>query len=151
MFPFGHGLSYTTFKHDLPAVTFAAGAFKRASLEATEVVTPAKSASIGTAIVQVQNVGDRDGDDIVLLFAAPPFSEAEREENGSPLHNLIGFDRVHVRAGETVSVSIPISSYSMSFAGKKEGTRVAPAGGWKFWTGTAKDGQSGGGTVVELL
>ena len=144
-------MSYTVFEHASPAVRFVEGAFVKASAEATMSVTRAKSQPIGSALIRVTNTGWRDGDEVILLFAATPFTEQERSTNGAPLHNLIGFDRVHIRAGQTVSVHIPITAYSMSFAGAKAGTRVAAGGGWKFWTGSAEDGAKKESIIAELV
>lgn len=41
-----------------------------------------------------------DADDVVLGFLIPP----EAGKNGVPLKSLFGFERVHVKAGETVQV-----------------------------------------------
>ena len=46
------------------------------------------------------NTGSMDADDVVLGFLTPPGAG----QNGVPLKTLFGFGRVHVRAGETVSV-----------------------------------------------
>ena len=50
--------------------------------------------------VEVTNTGTRDADDVVLGFLTPPGSG----QDGVPLKTLFGFDRVHVKAGETVTV-----------------------------------------------
>merc|ERR1719181_1847316 len=50
--------------------------------------------------VNVTNTGKMDADDVVLGFLTPPGAG----QNGVPLKQLFGFERVHVKAGETVSV-----------------------------------------------
>ena len=50
--------------------------------------------------VAVTNTGAVDADDVVLGFVVPPGAG----EDGAPLQELFGFERVHVKAGETVSV-----------------------------------------------
>merc|ERR1711967_204358 len=50
--------------------------------------------------VKVTNTGSMDADDVVLGFLTPPGAGT----NGVPLKVLFGFERVHVKAGETVSV-----------------------------------------------
>jgi hypothetical protein len=42
------------------------------------------------------NTGDRDGDEVVMLFAAPPSADL----SGAPLRHLLDFKRVHVIAGQ---------------------------------------------------
>lgn len=112
---FGHGLSYTTFSYALVsqprvvsleplaallAETEAAGhQFVRS--EASERHGHASSwrAQVEYA-VNVTNTGKMDADDVVLGFIRPPGAG----QNGVPLRQLFGFERVHVRAGETVKV-----------------------------------------------
>jgi len=50
--------------------------------------------------VNVTNTGAKDADDVVLGFLTPPGAGV----NGVPLKVLFGFERVHVKAGETVTV-----------------------------------------------
>merc|ERR1712113_1076315 len=52
--------------------------------------------------VKVTNTGKMDADDVVLGFLVPPGAG----QNGVPLQTLFGFERIHVKAGETVSVDI---------------------------------------------
>ena len=47
-------------------------------------------------------VVDADSDHVVLGFITPPGAD----QNGTPLQTLFGFERVHVKAGETVTVYI---------------------------------------------
>ena len=60
-------------------------------------------AAAGPAIqyaVHVTNTGKVDADDVVLGFLVPPGAG----ERGVPLQTLFGFERVHVKAGESVTV-----------------------------------------------
>merc|ERR1712194_78710 len=50
--------------------------------------------------INVTNTGKIDADDVVLGFITPPGAGM----NGVPLRSLFGFERVHVKAGETVTV-----------------------------------------------
>jgi hypothetical protein len=50
--------------------------------------------------ISVTNTGDVDADDVVLGFLTPPNAGT----GGAPLKTLFGFERVHVKKGETVSV-----------------------------------------------
>lgn len=52
--------------------------------------------------VNVTNTGTVDADDVVLGFLKPPGAG----ENGVPLQSLWGFERIHVQAGATVTVSL---------------------------------------------
>ncbi|MET0861977.1 MAG: glycoside hydrolase family 3 C-terminal domain-containing protein [Microbacterium sp.] len=82
-YPFGHGLSYTRFEYDRLAV---------------EVVGDALEIQ-----VEVTNVGSRDGAEIVQFYSVPPKSGEDR-----PSHELVGFEKVEVVAGESVLVATRI-------------------------------------------
>merc|ERR1711953_1638436 len=70
----------------------------------TEHITKAVQTSNWRATVEyavnVTNTGGRDADDVVLGFLTPPGAG----KNGVPLKQLFGFERVHVKAGETTTV-----------------------------------------------
>jgi beta-glucosidase len=84
LFAFGHGLSYTTF-------TF--GDLR---------VEPSTIAPGGTAkvTVEVTNSGDREGDEVAQLYIHQRVSSVTR-----PVRELRGFERIHLRPGETRSVT----------------------------------------------
>lgn len=80
-FPFGFGLSYTRFVRDSLTV----------EIQNDQIV----------ASVNVSNVGDRKGDEVVQLYIGYENSAVERE------HKLLkGFDRVSLNPGETMRVSV---------------------------------------------
>ena len=79
LFPFGYGLSYTTFEYGDAAV-------KRGSL-----------------VIPLPNAGAVDGTEVVQLYISRP---ADKE---GPVKTLRGFKRVALKAGETVNVSIPLT------------------------------------------
>ena len=81
LFPFGYGLSYTTFAYSNLTVKQENG----------EVI----------ATVNVQNTGALDGDEVVQLYMSLPGSLRVR-----PIHALKAFKRVHIKAGETVTVTL---------------------------------------------
>lgn len=100
--PFGYGLSYTTWKYevvDAPKIVKLDGLSQQLQasgehLAMMQLVEPFK--------VQVTNTGSVDADDVVLAFASAPGAG----KNGIPLQDLVGFERVHVKAGETTTVMI---------------------------------------------
>lgn len=100
VYTFGSGLSYTTFKYEwatAPAagLTVSAGEFgvagDRSWLQAK--VTTSFS-------VTVTNTGKIAGDDVVLAFVTPPGAGTD----GQPLKQLIGFERVHLKPGQSQSI-----------------------------------------------
>src|SRR5690242_2380442 len=78
-YPFGHGLSYTTFAYSAPTVA------------------PARIAPDGRATVSVEvtNTGKRAGDEVVQLYIRAEVSRATR-----PVMELKGFRRVTLKPGE---------------------------------------------------
>ena len=88
LYPFGYGLSYTTFEYsDL-------------TLSATEMTA---DGSI-RASVKVTNSGKYDADEIVQLYIRDMVGTSAR-----PVKELKGFKRVHIKAGETAVVDFDIT------------------------------------------
>ena len=87
LYPFGFGLSYTTYAYSNLSVS-------RQRLAQGETIT------VG---FDVTNTGERDGDEIVQLYTHAQ-SQIER-----PLKELKGFDRIALKAGETRHVELPLS------------------------------------------
>ena len=113
VYKFGDGLSYTTFDS---ALAVGAGA--------------------ATATVAVTNRGAMDGDETVLLFAAPPAGIAGVD--GAPLQQLVAFKKVHVKAGHTANVELDIPAAKLAFGGRR-GDLLSPKGEWQFWVGPRSD------------
>ena len=89
-FPFGHGLSYTTFDWSAPTVT-------------------STSVASATVEVTVTNTGERAGSDVVQVYVAPPPSLFTRAA-----HQLAGVAKVHLDAGESQTVSIELRPRSFA-------------------------------------
>jgi beta-glucosidase len=113
LYAFGHGLSYTQFRYEnLHAMPAADG---------TVAVT-----------FDVTNTGERDGDEVVQLYATPPASSNPRER-----HALCGFDRVYLKAGETMRVSLTVLSTALRRWNEAEGHYAVPTGGWTLGAGAS--------------
>jgi beta-glucosidase len=93
-FPFGHGLSYTTFQYSNLAVT------------------PAQVPTNGqvTVSLNVQNTGTRAGDEVVQLYTHQRSSSV----NPVPIKELKGFQRVSLNAGETKPVSFTLKAADLN-------------------------------------
>merc|ERR1711881_809837 len=76
--------------------------------------------------VEVTNTGNVDADDAVLGCLTPP----EAGQNGQPLKLLFGFERVHIKKGETVTVFL--------YPEYTHFTRVTLAGKRVAWPGNYK-------------
>ncbi len=113
LYPFGHGLSYTTFDYRNLKVS-------RATKDSL------------TVTVDVHNTGSRDGDDVVQLYATPPAAAQPREARA-----LCGFARISLKAGEakTVTLTVPASALRRWSAEKKD--YAVPAGEWTLSAGAS--------------
>ncbi len=92
-FPFGHGLSYTTFE------------YKDAS------ATKPTNEADGQVTVTIRNTGDRKGADVIQVYA-----DFNGDSNFGTLNKrLVGFKRVELESGEEQTVHIPLSYRSLSY------------------------------------
>lgn len=94
LFPFGWGLSYTTFKFDNLRLSSA--------IIATEGET--------SASVDVTNTGTREGDEVAQLYIRDRVSSVTR-----PVMELKGFERVHLKPGEMRTVQFRLSPAELGF------------------------------------
>jgi len=100
LFPFGHGLSYTSFEWtDLQVDGAPEGAW----------------ATDGTVTVSctVANTGARDGADVVQLYLHDPVASVVR-----PVRQLVGFARVELAAGAAARVQFSLHADRTSFTGR---------------------------------
>ena len=84
LYPFGYGLSYTTFEYSDLKVSPA-------------LITPNETV---TVTLNVTNTGSRAGDEVVQLYTRDVVSSVTTYEK-----NLAGFERIHLQAGETKQVT----------------------------------------------
>merc|ERR1712006_78620 len=94
----------------------------------------------GQYFVNVTNTGKMDADDVVLGFVSPPGAGT----GGLPLKSLFGFERVHVKAGETVSVFL-YPALTEFAAVSPSGERYALQGQYQVSFGVAETGPHGMG------
>lgn len=130
-FPFGHGLSYTSFTYSDPSL-------------------PAASITAGDAVelsATVTNAGTRPGDEIVQLYV--------KDEAGSarvPVHSLRGVRRVSLGPGESTRVAFTIVPADLALV-MEDGTSVVEPGAFTLLVGgrqpTARAAALAGGNVVE--
>jgi beta-glucosidase len=99
-FPFGHGLSYTTFEIGAPRLSsprLAAG--ERLRIE-----------------VPVTNTGTRSGGEVVQLYVAPPGGgSATAEHRLRPVKELKAFAKVHLDPGESTTVNLEVGERSFAY------------------------------------
>lgn len=112
LFAFGHGLSYTTFSLGKPRY---AG---------------------GRVLVDVTNVGKRDGDEVVQVYVRNPL------DNEGPLKTLRGFQRVSVKAGQTVTVSIDMPRDKFELWDSQSNTMRVVPGTYDVMVGNSSDSKA---------
>src|SRR5207249_1129418 len=103
LFPFGHGLSYTTWSYDEVAVV--AGA-------TTDEIR---------IDVALTNTGNRAGEEVVQVYARDEVASV-----GRPARRMVAFHRVAAAAGETVRVRFTIPATGLGFHGADLRFRVEP-------------------------
>lgn len=114
LYPFGHGLSYTRF------------AYRNLTLSAN----PLAAGDTLTVTVEVGNVGERDGDEVVQLY----LSDLEASVP-VPIRQLCGFKRIHLAVGEWQTVTFEITPEQFSLIDNanrriiEPGTFLISAGG----------------------
>jgi len=101
LFPFGFGLSYTTFGY--------------ADLKVSREVGGKRTVS-----VRVTNTGAREGAEVVQLYLGAPASA------GEPPRQLKGFEKVWLKPGESKTVSMVLDRASVSVWDKTHAWKVAP-------------------------
>ena len=114
LFPFGYGLSYTTFKYSgLKLVPDKDAAHPAVTIEFT-----------------LANTGKREGAEVAQVYVQPLHPSVTR-----PLKELKGFARVSLKPGEKRKVSIRLEQNAFSFYDPDKNGWVAEKGGYKILVG----------------
>ena len=111
--PFGYGLSYTTFS------------YSNLKLDKNEIK---KSDKIKIS-VDVKNTGNRKGKDAVLLYLNDEYPSVSR-----PVKQLKRFSKIELNPGETKTVEFTLDDYDLSFIGRQD-KRIVEPGKFKVFVG----------------
>ncbi len=116
LFPFGHGLSYTTFAYDHLKVT------------------PARLRSNETAAVTLDltNTGSRPGDEVVQLYVHEMKPRVKR-----PARELRGFTRVTLQPGEKRHLTFNVPAAQLAFWDEAQHAFVVNPGAFEFLVGAS--------------
>jgi len=112
LFPFGFGLSYTTYTYS--------------NLK----VTPGKTPKV---TFTVKNTGQRDGAEVAEVYASLPASAAE------PPKRLVGFSKVWLKAGESKDVSVDVNPKYLSIFNVQQNVWQLLPGEYSFLVGGSSD------------
>ena len=103
LYPFGYGLSYTSFKYSNMEVKDCGETYN--------------------VSLKVRNTGRRDGGQVVKVFSRLPEYEGK-----APVKELKGFQRVYVPKGKTVEVHIPVRKSDLRYWSESRSCFVHPEG-----------------------
>jgi len=122
-YPFGHGLSYTTFAY----------------ADAAARVTDGGDLEV---VVTVTNTGQRDGREVVQVYTSLPESTVQR-----PVRELRGFASVALAAGESRTVVIPVRRADLAYWDIRVDGWVVEGGGYTVEIGASSRDIRGSATV----
>ena len=117
LFPFGHGLSYTDF-------TYGEAKLSKNTIAKGENVV---------LTIPVSNVGQRDGEEVVQVYLRRP---GDKE---GPCYTLRAFKRVHIPAGKTESVAIPLTGENLEWFDVESNTMRPLEGTYELLYGGSSD------------
>ncbi|XVF38200.1 hypothetical protein REPUB_Repub20aG0079700 [Reevesia pubescens] len=145
IYPFGHGLSYTSFKYEhkpieipieikLNRLQHCHGLpYKNGNQNQDCPSVSIEDLSCKDEItldIKVQNVGARDGSDVIMVYSVPPAEIA-----GTPIKQLVGFERVYLHAKESKNVKIVLNACKILNIVNFSGYRLLASGLHKILVG----------------
>ena len=126
LYPFGYGLSYTT--------------FEVGNLKLDKNVLEKGDSLTVTAVVT--NTGSKDGEEVVQLYIRDMVGSVTR-----PVKELKGFRKVFLKTGESVTVSFTLTEHSLAFCGADMQVQAEP-GDFRLWVGTSSADERNGASFV---
>jgi beta-glucosidase len=127
LFPFGYGLSYTQFELGEPTII------------------PKSAHSFGFIFaVDVKNVGQRDGSETIQLYIR------NLQDPDGPLKSLRAFQRVEVKAGQTVTVNLTLDRKSFEFWDAETNTMRVKPGKYEILIGNSSLGKNLKKQIIDI-
>lgn len=119
LFPFGYGLSYTTFNYG--------------NIKLEQTIKVGETAKI---IVPVTNTGNRDGEEVVQVYLK------KQEDAEGPVKTLRAFKHVQIPAGKTVNVELELTPKQLEWWDAQTNTMRTIAGNFDIMVGgNSKDAE----------
>ncbi|XP_021295808.1 beta-xylosidase/alpha-L-arabinofuranosidase 1-like [Herrania umbratica] len=150
VYPFAYGLSYTTFNYKVTTPTNVSIPIKlnknqqcrELELTDTSAQQPCPSVVANDLTcedkiafeVEVQNTGDKDGSEVVIVYSKPPEGIVE-----TPFKQVVGFERVFVAAKQSQKVKFELNACKSLNIVDSSGYRILPSGLHKIVLGTSSD------------
>jgi beta-glucosidase len=129
LFPFGYGLTYTSFE-------YSGLKTDKKILSGNETVNVS---------FNIQNTGNYDSDEVAQLYVSFPDSKVER-----PAKALKGFKRVFVKKGETKTVTIPLKGSDLKYWNTNSSKWTLEPGKIEFFVGASSaDARLNGNLIVK--
>lgn len=139
VYPFGHGLSYTFFLHNLTSakrsiaidlsnrtqcrdIAYTNGTFKP---ECPAVLVDDLTCTEEIEFqMEVENTGERDGSQVLLVYSVPPGGISSTH-----IKQVVGFQRVFLKAGDSETVTFKLNACKSLGLVDFTGYNLLPAGG----------------------
>lgn len=115
LYPFGYGLSYTTFSYSQPQLS-------------KTTISPTETLEVN---VDVRNTGSYDGEEVVQLYIQDVAGSITR-----PVKELKGFQKIFLRKGESKAVTFRITPEDLKFY-NNDLQYVLEPGDFKVYVGTS--------------
>ncbi|GGJ58425.1 beta-glucosidase family protein [Deinococcus roseus] len=112
LFPFGHGLSYTTFS-------------------TSSLITTKEANGDVTVRFTLKNTGVRAGAEVAQVYAALPASA------GEPFKRLVGWQKVNLQPGQATQVTVTVKKERLNIWDASNHRWVTPAGTYTFFVGNS--------------
>jgi len=118
LYPFGYGLSYTTFAYS--------------NLKpAKEEINAGEDLHIS---VDISNTGKLDGDEVAQLYLS-----MENADPARPFIELKGFERIHIKAGESQTVRFTVPADELAWYDEDQGAYIVHPGIYHLYAGGSSD------------
>ena len=123
LYPFGYGLSYTSFKYSNLMISPTS-------------IAPCDSITVS---VEVENTGKVDSDEVVQVYLTTPEAPGMSIK---PQYNLVGFNRSNIATGSMLKVMFTINAYSMTSVAADGHRLIVPGSNFVIYVGNGSPQQS---------
>ncbi|MCD7710229.1 MAG: glycoside hydrolase family 3 C-terminal domain-containing protein [Porphyromonadaceae bacterium] len=129
LYPFGFGLSYTTYEYGTPQV-------KKTAVKVGKEIQ---------LTLSVTNTGQYDGEETVQLYV-----RKVDDTEGAPIRTLRAFKRIALKAGETQKVTFELTPEAFAFFDRTSGYVTTRPGDYKIWVGSSSAEENLQSLIVKL-